>query len=206
MQRFGWVVGLGLLLAVSVAAQGSGAANGPFGFTDFSATMEMTGGGRTVSGGKIYRAGSKMRTDMPQMGANSYILMLLDEHQTFMVMPGGHCMQMPQQRAQAQHPNPFEFRGKIERTPLGTGTVDGHPVKIEQVTVTPEHGEPTTMKVWEATDLHGFPVRVEMATARGPMTMEYKDVSLSPPPASLFTKPENCMSMPGMPGGGPPRR
>ncbi|TAN22764.1 MAG: hypothetical protein EPN33_07495 [Acidobacteria bacterium] len=55
MQRFGWVVGLGLLLAIGVAAQG---------------------------------------------------------------------------------PNPFGFQGKIERTPLGTGTVDGHPVKIEQVTVT----------------------------------------------------------------------
>lgn len=200
MKTLALAVSLTFALGLGAVAQAGG--SGPFGFTDFSATMVMTSEGHTVSGAKVYRAGSKMRTEMPQMGANSYVLVLLDEHLTYMVMPGGRCMQMPLRASETRQPNPFTFRGKIERTPLGSGTVDGHPVKIEQVTVTPENGKPQTMKVWEATDLQGFPIKVEMATPRGPMTIEYKDVNLSPPPASLFATPQNCMAMPGMPGGG----
>jgi hypothetical protein len=53
------------------------------------------------------------------------------------------------------------------------------------------------MKVWEAEDLKGFPIKVEIESSRGPMAVKYKDVSFSEPPASLFTHPENCRQVPG---------
>ena len=56
------------------------------------------------------------------------------------------------------------------------------------------------MKVWEAQDLKNFPIKIEMQTSRGPVTMEYKDVSFSDPDASLFSHPDNCRQMPAMPG------
>ena len=40
-------------------------------------------------------------------------------------------------------------------------------------------------------------------TNHGPMTIEYKDVSLAEPDASLFTHPQNCLQIPGMPAGSP---
>jgi hypothetical protein len=55
------------------------------------------------------------------------------------------------------------------------------------------------MKVWEAQDLKGFPIKIEMQTSRGPMTVEYKDVSFSDSDASLFVH-DNCRQMPTTPG------
>jgi len=143
---------------------------------------------------RVYRSGNKMRTEM---GSNGYSLYFFDEHTSYMVMRG-HCMEMPQMAT--KNANPFQMGGSVERKPLGSDTVDGHPVKIEQVTVTSSDGKSTSMKVWEATDLQGFPVRIEMPNG---MRMEYKDISLSDPPNSLFEKPDNCRAMPNVLGGRP---
>jgi hypothetical protein len=116
-----------------------------------------------------------------------------------MVMGNGMCMQM----SHATQQNPFSEAqdATIDRSPAGTDTVDGHSCKVENLTVTPHNGQPTKMKVWEAEDLKGFPVKVEMQSSRGPITIQYKDVSFSEPEASLFTHPDNCQQMPTMPGG-----
>jgi hypothetical protein len=143
----------------------------------------------------IYRSGDKMRTDISQRG---YFLSDLSQHVGYMVMGPSMCMEMPQ--SNPNHPNPFGVTGKVQRTELGTDTVEGHPAKIEQITVESSNGKTVTMKAWEATDLHGFPVRIEMPTPQGTMRMEYKDISLSPPPASLFAAPAHCRQMPVMPG------
>lgn len=165
----------------------------------FSATMVMTGspmGSHSPQGEmKIYRLGDKMRTDI---GSTGYSVTDLSQHTTYMVMGQGMCMQMAPRGQQ----NPFTEQGSVERTPAGTDTVDGHPCKVENVTVTPANGTPTKMKVWEADDLKGFPVKVEIESSRGPITVMYKDVSFDAPAASLFTHPDNCRQMPNMPGGG----
>ena len=81
---------------------------------------------------------------------------------------------------------------------------------MENLTITPHSGpragQPTKMKVWEAQDLHGFPLKVEMQTDHGLITTEYKNVSLAEPDTSLFVHPDNCRqmpTMPSMPGGTP---
>lgn len=173
----------------------------------FSATLVISGMSAKVPGGgsgiKIYRSGTKIRTTLP--GGAGYTLIDTSEHTTYMVMGAGMCMQMT---AQGQE-NPFAQASDttVERSSAGTDTVDGHACKVENMTITPHSGpragQPTKMKVWEAQDLHGFPIKVEMQTSRGPMTIEYTDVSFAAPDASLFTHPDNCRQMPGMPAGAP---
>jgi hypothetical protein len=173
----------------------------------FSATVEMSGGppsagpqgqGRGVM--KIYRSGDRIRTDLP--GGAGYTIMDVSQHTNYMVMGNGMCMQMtapPQETPLAHSPD-----ATIERAAAGTDTVDGHVSKVENLTITPHSGpragQPSTMKVWEAQDLHGFPIKVETQTSRGPVSMQYKDISLSEPDAALFAHPDNCRSMPAMPG------
>jgi hypothetical protein len=170
----------------------------------FSATMVMSGmptsGPAAQNEIKIYRSGDKMRTSMP---GGAYMVMDLAQHTNYMVMGTGMCMQM---NATGAQPNPFsQAQGAtIERTPAGTDTVDGHTCKVENLTVTPRNGQPSKMKVWEAEDLKNFPLKIEVQSARGPVTILYKDVSFAEPAASLFTHPENCQQMPTMPSGGAP--
>jgi hypothetical protein len=164
----------------------------------FSATVVMSGTAAKGAQGemKIYRSGDEMRTSIGNMG---YMVMDLGQHTNYMVMGNGMCMQM----AHPTQQNPFsEAQGAaINRSPAGTDTVDGHSCKVENLTVTTHNGQPTKMKVWEAEDLKGFPVKIEMQSSRGPITIEYKDVSFAQPDASLFAHPDNCQQMPAMPGG-----
>ena len=188
-----------LILDRAIVAQ----AQNPFDtFKQFSATVVVSGmptHGQGQGDMKVYRSGDKMRTGMP--GGAGYMIMELSQHTSYMVMGTGMCMQM---NAQGQ-PNPFSQaqNATIERSPAGTDTVDGHACKVENLTITPPNGQPSKMKVWQAEDLKGFPIKIEMQSSRGPVTMEYKDVSFNEPDASLFTHPENCRQMPAMPGGGP---
>jgi outer membrane lipoprotein-sorting protein len=190
-----------LMFSVALAVQ----AQNPFeSAKQFSATVVMTGAtpkGHGVQGDmKIYRSGDKMRTTMP--GGMGYLVMDLTQHTNYMVMGTGMCMQMSRPTQQ----NPFSEAqdATIDRSPAGTDTVDGHSCKVENLTVTGHSGQPVKMKVWEADDLHGFPIKIEMQSSNGPMTIEYKDISLAQPDASLFTHPDNCQQMPNMPMPGGP--
>ena len=167
----------------------------------FSATVVASGAAAQRAGEmsmKVYKSGDKMRTEMPNgMGA---VIIDLSQHNFYMVMKS-MCMQMP---AQSQS-NPFAQASgaTIDRSPAGSDTFDGHSCKVENLTVTPRDGKPTKMKVWEAEDLKGFPVKVEIQSDKGPLTVIYRDISFDAPAASLFTHPENCQEMPSMPGGMP---
>ena len=136
-------------------------------------------------------------------GGAGYMVMDLSQHTGYMVMSNGMCMQTAASQAQQ---NPFSQAqdATVERSSAGTDIVDGHACKVENLTITPHDGrQPSKMKVWEADDLKGFPVKIEMTSNRGPVTIEYKDVSLNQPDASLFSHPDNCRQMPAMPAGGP---
>jgi len=194
-----WVM---LFCAAVFCVAGAAQAQNPFEIKQFSATVVMSGAPAKGMQGqgdmKIYRSGDKMRVTMA--GGMGYMLMDLAQHANYMVMGSGMCMQMA---ASGQQHNPFsDAQGAtIDRTPVGSDTVDGHACKVENLTVTPRDGKPAKMKVWEAEDLKGFPVKVEMQSSSGPITVQYKDVSFAEPPASLFTHPDNCRQMPAMPGG-----
>jgi hypothetical protein len=185
------------LFGTSTFAQNEGV----FGLAaQFSATSSMVMNGRTISM-KIARSGNKIRTGMPGPNANAYMLLLLDQHKSYMVMGPNMCMEMPVAGAMTSNPVAASSQGKVDVKVIGAGTMNGHPVKIEDVTITPSNGgQPVTMKVWAATDLKDFPVRTEMQTPKGVVTTNYTDISLAAPPDSLFDVPNNCRQMPTMPG------
>ena len=166
---------------------------------------------------------SGMSSKMPEGASGAKILSLRDQdqnhlagrcrlhrdryHRTYYLYGDGRWYVHADDGARAGIPL---LRPRIPRSsahPQAPDTVDGHACKVENMTVTPHSGphagQPTKMKVWEAQDLHGFPIKVETQTTRGPMTIEYKDVSFAEPDASLFTHPDNCRQMPGMPAGAP---
>jgi hypothetical protein len=185
----------------------------PFTIPQFSATMVMSMQGSGELSMKVYKSGDKMRQDLPQMGGmpgsgQGYMLTMLSSRTVFAVM-SGMCMQLSSQESPGRpdnRPNPFSYTGSVQRKDIGTEVVDGHPTKITQVTVASGTDYTQTLKVWLATDLHEFPLRVEIPTSQGTARISYKDVSLSSPAASLFEQPTNCRQMPagpnvlGMPG------
>jgi outer membrane lipoprotein-sorting protein len=188
-----------LVLCWSIAAL----AQNPFeNAKQFSATIVVSAAAMETHGAqgsmKVYKSGDKMRTEVP--GGRGYVITELSQHTSYMVM-NAMCMQMKSQPQQ----NPFAQASdaSVERSSAGTDTVDGHACKVENLMVTPHNGKPTKMKVWEAEDLKGFPVKVETQTDKGPVTIEYKDISFDAPAASLFAHPENCQQMPTMSGGMP---
>jgi hypothetical protein len=49
------------------------------------------------------------------------------------------------------------------------------------------------LKMWEATDLSGFPLKLEVQRTTGtPVTITYKEVKIERPDASLFHLPARC--------------
>jgi protein dithiol oxidoreductase (disulfide-forming) len=171
----------------------------PFAVQQFSATMVTTVPGVGDVTSKIYKSGDRLRRDMPKMPdipvmppgmklppqPTGYTLTLLKENTVYQVM-GAQCTQMTV--AGGSQTNPFADMGEVTRKDLGTEVVDGHPTKITQISITKD-GHNVVRKAWLATDLHDFPLQIEMSSS---MRITYKDVSLSDPPDSLFAKPANC--------------
>ncbi len=83
---------------------------------------------------------------------------------------------------------------KVERAAGGQETVDGHSCKIEDVTLSsPKLPHPVRLRLWEAEDLQGFPVKVEFVRISGhDPVIHYKNVVLGPPDPTLFIYPKDC--------------
>jgi hypothetical protein len=74
-------------------------------------------------------------------------------------------------------------------------TVDGHVCKMENLALTPTDGRPLVikMKLWEAKDLDGFPIRIDIdAGPSGKFTSTYTNVSREAPDPKLFQHPAKC--------------
>jgi hypothetical protein len=176
----------------SISAQSS-SDNNPFkNFTEFSAIMSgalLGGAGDT----KIYRSGSLMRTDM----ATGYMVTDLNTHATFAYYPDqAMCMEgsIPPART-------VPFSGlqdaKVEHTPVGAEVIEDHPCTVENLKFTREDGRAMELKVWEAKDLNGFPIKVERSGMGRPRTVIYRDIQLSSPDPSLFKHPAmECVASP----------
>ena len=96
----------------------------------------------------------------------------------------------------------FAYTGndfKVERIPDAQSaekeTVDGHPTKVENYTVTKTDGLLVAkVKMWEAEDLQGFPVRMEInPPATKLFNLYYSNVSLERPDPKLFQVPAKCL-------------
>jgi hypothetical protein len=67
--------------------------------------------------------------------------------------------------------------------------IAGHPCQQGEVTVTAADGITTVFRVWQATDLKGFPLRIVCPSNGVPMTLTLSKVRLEAVPNDLFAPP-----------------
>ncbi len=79
---------------------------------------------------------------------------------------------------------------KMEKSPLGKETVDGHVCEKDQVTLTGNKGQKLEATVWTAGDLKDFPIQMQMAAdPTANMLIKFRDVKLVRPDAKQFEPP-----------------
>ena len=78
---------------------------------------------------------------------------------------------------------------KVESTPLGKATLDGHPCEKSKEVITGADGQKQEAIVWRATDLKEFPIQIEAKTDEGSFTLRYKKVDFAKPDAKEFEPP-----------------
>jgi hypothetical protein len=174
-------------------------AENPFNaFKQFSAVMN--GGIITDKDRKVYRSGKLMRTDF----ADQYRITDIDLPLTWVVFTKKEPKSCGKFAVADAGTYPFwgmkDFvvhQASGAETSEGKETVDGHVCKVENlIFVNSKVNPPATMemKVFEAEDLKGFPIKIEL---HNPMTdrhftISYTDVSLQTPDPKLFVHPNNC--------------
>jgi hypothetical protein len=67
--------------------------------------------------------------------------------------------------------------------------ISGHPCQLAQATVAGSDGSITGFRLWRATDLNGFPVRITRASDGPPLTLTLSRIRLEPIPDDLFQPP-----------------
>jgi ankyrin repeat protein len=109
-----------------------------------------------------------------QMGIDQKVIILRpDLKLTYVVFP----------RLRAYVKSPFLRPGEdarneptLEKTPLGTESVDGHPCTKNKVIITTGDGEKHELSVWSATDLKDFPIRIEAKDGENIELSAYKEI------------------------------
>ena len=142
----------------------------------------------------IYRSGDLLRTE--NWEEKGYMITDLAKLQTHGVTRKG-CAEFKGPFLRAYPFSENRPGRKIARTLVGEETVDGHVCKVEDLTITGGDLRVNVMKMrlWQAEDLQGFPIRVE---ARGTPThkaVRYKKVVLGPQDPTLFIYPTSCQSL-----------
>lgn len=95
-------------------------------------------------------------------------------------------MSMPLNKANADTPGKDS---KIEKTPLGKETVDGHPCVKNKVAFTGDNGEKIEATTWEASDLKDFPVKIQTKDKGNTSTIRFQNIQFAKPDAKLFEIP-----------------
>jgi hypothetical protein len=123
--------------------------------------------------------GMLKQTGMDKM----HMLVTPEKKTTLVVYPG----------LQAYAPVPDETtsaaEAKIETTELAKETVDGHPCVKKKLSTTDAKGKVEEAIVWSATDLKGFPIKLETKQQNTTLHMRFDTPSFDKPDAKLFEPP-----------------
>ncbi len=135
---------------------------------------------------------------MEEPGGRGYFITDLNSGETYGILEAG-CIHDDHPYIRAI---PFHVAGKadatVTRAAAGKETVDGHSCQIEDITVSsPMLANAQKMRMWEAEDLQGFPIKIEFVLpgGHGP-TIRYKNVVLGPQDPTLFFHPKSCQALP----------
>ena len=77
----------------------------------------------------------------------------------------------------------------VRTSELGAQTVGDHAAIIHQLTFTDQTGGSESYTVWNATDLEGFPIRIQWVEHTTTNILMFKHVSLTRPDSALFEPP-----------------
>jgi hypothetical protein len=149
---------------------------------------------------QMYRSGNLLRDDM---GAG-YVVSDLTTGHSFSNYPKSNVCFTNETRYARAFPFVALIDAQMEHTPASKEVVDGHPCQIEDVTITLKDGKVRKLKVWEAEDLKGFPLQIELEGRKRPSRVLFKDVKLGAPDPSLFKRPEDCAEAPKLHSGPTP--
>ena len=162
-------------------------------FTEFSAVMagSRLEPGEGAQEGHIYRSGRLMRMEDP--GRQGYYITDLAAGETYGMSAAG-CMHDGHPYIRVFPFSAAKPGATVTRAAAGKETMDGHSCRIETVTVSsPTLASPLKMKLWEADDLQGFPIRIEVLLPGGHNPIiRYKNVVLAPQDPTLFIHPKSC--------------
>jgi hypothetical protein len=78
---------------------------------------------------------------------------------------------------------------KIEKTTVGSETIDGHPCKRSKLVITDGSGEKHEAMAWYAVDLKDFPLQILMNQDDATMKMRFTKIRLEKPDAKSFDAP-----------------
>jgi len=168
-------------------------------FRDFSAVTE----GSLVSrddyrDSHIYRSGNLIRSEGLQ--DETYVVTDMATLGAYTVARTG-CSK---RRAPFLRAFPFsESRPgrKIERVPAGKETVDGHVCQVEDLTISGgDLSRPIELRLWEAEDLQGFPIKVETRGGQAKRMFIFTNVVLGLQDPTLFIYPDKCEDVRAEPG------
>jgi len=110
-----------------------------------------------------------------------------DKKLTYLIYPG---VQSYQELIQSKAETEAAEKGlKLEKSPLGKDTLDGHPCVKNKVVVKSTKGPVLEAVVWNATDLKDFPIQIEMKENDNTMRMHFTDVRFVKPDAKQFEVP-----------------
>jgi hypothetical protein len=178
-------------VAVAIATGSTGAAQTSVFLPDFSATEIAHVRGREVAS-KVYRSGLNFRAEPAPGIAMIYVAATNTIYRV--MFNGTQCIETKGIEAHSvSSPLQLLSGAKVERrSGEGTEVIDGHTCKVENVTVTAADGTTTWFTLWEATELTGTPVKLELHSDRGSLTTTYRDIAVGTPDAALFTPPKTC--------------
>jgi hypothetical protein len=110
-----------------------------------------------------------------------------DKKLTYVIYPG---VQSYQEIAQPKAETEAAEKGlKLEKSSLGTETLDGHPCVKNKVAVKSGKEPVLEAVVWNATDLKDFPIQIEMKEKDRTVRMHFSDVRFVKPDANQFEVP-----------------
>jgi outer membrane lipoprotein-sorting protein len=154
----------------------------------------MTSPGAPTVTQKIWVKQNKMRTEMTQQGETMISLIDYDARTMYIYMPEQNMAYKatfaPTTQSameEAQSITDYDYHE------IGTETIDGKVCLVVEYTY-----EQATVKTWIWKE-HGFPIRMEMTTAEGTTTIEYKNIEFGDIPDDMFELPAGVqiIQMPG---------
>lgn len=181
-----------------VAASDLACAAEAYQLPDFSASQTLGPPNPRSQPWKVHHSKSKFRVEVTFGLADIYlppgkeVYRLIGTNRPDMMI----CFRLPDDEPARHSPLQSLSGAMVQRTPVGSETLDGHPCKVSTAVITTPDGKTTRAKLWEAQDLQGFPIQIETPGEGAiPIQIRFSDVVLAAPDPALFVPPARCQTL-----------